>query len=82
MNRLLAFPRLLRLPNLLIVLLTQWVPYWYVLRPAILRAGGLPVLTEYSFRLLAATTVVATLAGYIINDYFDRHIDAATDSCT
>ncbi|MCC7503985.1 MAG: geranylgeranylglycerol-phosphate geranylgeranyltransferase [Saprospiraceae bacterium] len=76
MNRLLAFPRLLRLPNLLIVLLTQWVPYWYVLRPAILRAGGLPVLTEYSFRLLAATTVVATLAGYIINDYFDRHIDA------
>ncbi len=76
MNRLLAFPRLLRLPNLLMVFLTQWLPYWLVLRPAILRGGGLPVLTERSFNLLAATTVLTTFAGYLINDYFDRDIDA------
>ena len=76
MNRLLAYPRLLRLPNLLIVFLTQWMPYWYALRPAILRAGGLPVLNEHSFRLLAITTVLTTLGGYLINDYFDRDIDA------
>lgn len=76
MNRLLAFPRLLRLPNLFIVFLTQWLPYWFVLRPAILHGGGLPVLTQRSFNLLAATTLLTTFAGYLINDYFDRHIDA------
>lgn len=76
MNRLLAYPRLLRLPNLVIVFLTLWLPYWYVLRPAILRAGGIPVLDVFTFRMLAATTVLTTLAGYVINDYFDRHIDA------
>lgn len=76
MNQLLALPRLLRLPNLLIVLLSQWLPYWYILRPAILRAGAIPVLTERSFGLIAAATVLTTLAGYVINDYFDREIDA------
>lgn len=75
MNHLLALPRLLRLPNLVIVFLSQWLPYWYILRPAILRAGGLPVLSERTFGLIAAATVLTTLAGYIINDYFDREID-------
>lgn len=76
MNQLLALPRLLRLPNLLIVFLSQWLPYWYVLRPAILRAGGIPVLTPRLFSLIAVTTVLTCLAGYVINDYFDREIDA------
>lgn len=67
---------MLRLPNLLIVYLTQWVPYWFVLRPALLRAGGIPLLTERSFNLIAAATVLTTLAGYILNDYYDRQIDA------
>jgi 4-hydroxybenzoate polyprenyltransferase len=75
-NQLLALPRLLRLPNLVIVFLSQWLPYWFVLRPAILRAGGIPILTEYSFGLIALTTVLCSLAGYVINDYFDREIDA------
>ena len=74
-NHLLALPRLLRLPNLVIVFLSQWLPYWYVLRPAILRAGGMPMLTERTFGLLALTTVLTSLAGYVINDYFDREID-------
>jgi 4-hydroxybenzoate polyprenyltransferase len=76
MNALLAIVRLLRLPNLLIVFITQFVPYWLVLRPAILKAGGVPVLTAYSFGLIAAATVLTTLAGYILNDYYDRDIDA------
>lgn len=71
-----ALPRLLRLPNLVIVFLSQWLPYWFVLRPAILRAGGIPVLTPRTFALLAFTTVLTSLAGYVINDYFDREIDA------
>ncbi|MCC6459389.1 MAG: geranylgeranylglycerol-phosphate geranylgeranyltransferase [Saprospiraceae bacterium] len=76
MNQLLVLPRLLRLPNLVIVFLSQWVPYWFVLRPALLQAGCIPVLTERTFSLIATTTVLTSLAGYIINDYFDREIDA------
>ena len=76
MNQVLAYIRLLRLPNLVIVLLTQWVPYWFVLRPAILQAGGIPVLTEWTFGMIAAATVLTTLAGYVLNDYYDREIDA------
>jgi 4-hydroxybenzoate polyprenyltransferase len=71
-----ALPRFLRLPNLLIVLLSQAIPYWCVLRPAIARSGAMAVLTEYTFGLLAGATVLTTLAGYVINDYFDRQIDA------
>lgn len=72
----LAFIRMLRLPNLVIVLLTQYLPYWYVLRPALLKAGGIPLLTQHTFNLIAAATVLTTLAGYILNDYYDRHMDA------
>ncbi len=75
MNQVLAYIRLLRLPNLVIVLLTQLVPYWFALRPAILKAGGIPVLTELTFGLIAAATVLTTLAGYILNDYYDRDLD-------
>jgi len=70
------FLRLLRLPNLLMVLATIVVPYWFVLRLAILKAGGIPVLTEHSFGLLATVTVLTTLAGYWINDFYDVEIDA------
>jgi len=76
MNFLLAFIRLFRLPNLLMVYLTLYVPYWFVLRPAILRAGGMPVLTERVFYLIAAATLLTTLAGYVLNDWYDRDMDA------
>lgn len=76
MNQMSAFIRLLRLPNLVIVFLTQFVPYWFALRPAILRANGIPVLSERTFGLIAAATVLTTLAGYVLNDYYDRDIDA------
>ncbi len=67
---------MLRLPNLLIVFLTQYVPYWFALRPALLKASGIPLLTERTFSLIAAATILTTLAGYILNDYYDRNIDA------
>jgi 4-hydroxybenzoate polyprenyltransferase len=76
MNFPLAFIRLFRLPNLLIVFLTMYIPYWFALRPAILRAGGIPVLTERGFFLIAAATILTTLAGYILNDWYDRELDA------
>jgi 4-hydroxybenzoate polyprenyltransferase len=66
---------LLRLPNLLMVFLTLYIPYWFALRPAILKAGGLPRLTEHGFYLIAAATILTTLAGYILNDWYDRDMD-------
>lgn len=71
-----AFIRLLRLPNLGIVFLTQFLPYWFALRPAILKAGGIPVLTERMFGLITAATILTTLAGYILNDYYDQNMDS------
>lgn len=76
MNFPLAFIRLFRLPNLFMVALTMYLPYWFALRPAILKAGGLPVLTERSFCLIVAATVLTTLAGYVLNDWYDRDMDA------
>ena len=76
MALLLALPRLIRLPNLLIVFLTQWIPYWLILRPAILKAGAIPVITEQSFFFISLNTVLITMGGYLINDYFDKETDA------
>lgn len=58
------------------VFLTQAVPYWVVLRPALLKAGGIPVMSERTFGLMVAATVLVTLGGYILNDYYDRSMDA------
>lgn len=76
MNWLLALPRLVRLPNLIIVFLSQAIPYWVVLRPAIAKAGAVPVLTTRTFGLLSLGTLLTTLGGYMLNDYFDRYTDA------
>jgi len=76
MNWILALLRLTRLPNLCIAFLSQAIPYWLVLRPALLKAGAIPALNERLFGYIAAATVLTTFAGYVINDYFDRHIDA------
>jgi 4-hydroxybenzoate polyprenyltransferase len=52
------------------------MPYWWVLRPALLKAGAIPALQERHFIYVAGATLLTMLGGYIINDYFDRHIDA------
>lgn len=70
-----AFIKMFRLPNLVIVAVSQAVPYWLLLRPEIIRAGGVPALTLQQYGLLSLATVLTTLGGYLINDYFDREID-------
>jgi 4-hydroxybenzoate polyprenyltransferase len=76
MHAVLALLRLVRLPNLVMVALTQFLPYWFVLRPAILKAGGIPAITETIFTWMTLATVLTTLAGYVLNDYYDRNMDA------
>ena len=72
-----AFFRLIRWPNLVFILLTQNLFYYFILLPCF--AGQQPVypvvLRPILFYLLAFSSVLIAAAGYIINDYFDLNID-------
>ena len=70
-----AFFRLIRLPNLLIVALTQGVLYQYVLLPALHSNGLSPQLNEKAMMLYILVTVILTATGYIINDLIDIQAD-------
>lgn len=58
---------LFRVPNLFIILLSQALPYGYLLRT--------PTLDVAAFACLALATLLTALAGYVINDLFDIGID-------
>lgn len=64
--------RLVRLPNLLIILLTMLLTQACLLAPA----RPLPALLDARFLLLVLATLCVAAAGYIINDYYDVKIDA------
>jgi 4-hydroxybenzoate polyprenyltransferase len=72
-----AFFRLIRWPNLLFIALTQSLFYFCILIPSFYQ--GHPVLENIlkpdHFVLLSLSSVLIAAAGYIINDYFDLHID-------
>jgi 4-hydroxybenzoate polyprenyltransferase len=77
-----AFFKLIRLPNLLIMAFTQYMVRWFLLIPIMelkrhdLDFSMLEVqMTEFDFFLLVLSTVMIGAAGYIINDYFDVRID-------
>ena len=65
-----AWLRLMRWQNLIIIALTQLLAWWCVVLPQ-----GPQLLTLPHALLLMASTVVIAAAGYIINDYFDVRID-------
>lgn len=62
--------QLIRWQNLLIILLTQFLAWWYVVVPE-----SPVVLNVTNFCCLAFSTILIAAAGYIINDYFDVKID-------
>lgn len=72
---LLAFFRLIRIQNLLIIAVTQYLIRYFILHP-LLEAGGYEAqLSNLYFAFLVLSTVLIAAAGYIINDYFDRKTD-------
>jgi len=75
MKLIFAFLRLIRSLNLLFIALTQWLFYKCILLPTFEQAGLTPMLTSNLFWLLTLSSVMIAAAGYIINDYFDLHID-------
>jgi len=66
-----AWLRLIRWPNLLIIALTQFAAWWCVIWPS----HKPEVLSPLNFLLLCLSTVLIAAGGYIINDYFDIRID-------
>ncbi len=70
-----AWLRLIRWQNLLIVFLTQLLAWVCVIIP-MRQYSEVPLLLDgANFILIAVSTILIAAAGYIINDYFDIKID-------
>ena len=69
------FLQLIRWPNLLIVALTQFLLYQFILLPYFTAHQIEPALDFLHFSLLVITTVFIAAGGYVINDIVDIEID-------
>jgi 4-hydroxybenzoate polyprenyltransferase len=69
------FFRLIRWPNLLMIILTQVLLLQCIIRPFGLMAGTKTHVFQPEFMLLILISVLIAAAGYVINDYFDIEID-------
>jgi 4-hydroxybenzoate polyprenyltransferase len=75
MRLLRAFLKLVRLPNLFFIVLTQFLFYYCILLPLLSSADVIAAIDQAQFILLSLASVLIAAAGYIINDYFDVNID-------
>ncbi|MBA7582231.1 1,4-dihydroxy-2-naphthoate octaprenyltransferase [subsurface metagenome] len=71
----LAFMRMIRFPNLVIIAITQYFIRWFILKPLLSVSNFKVQLNTLQFALLVLSTTLIAAAGYIINDYFDRKTD-------
>lgn len=69
------FLKLIRFPNLIIVILTQYLLQYLILLPAFESVKLSPLLDHFHFALLVFSTVLIAAGGYIINDIEDYEID-------
>lgn len=73
--KVLAFLKLVRIENLIMIAATQFLLRFFVLRK-ILEQHGIHLELEHRlFYLVVLSTVLIAAAGYIINDYFDVKTD-------
>ena len=75
MNLVGAFIKMIRLPNLFFIALTQILFHTGVLNTILLPLGTRPSIDGLNFILLVVSSLLIAGAGYIINDYFDINID-------
>lgn len=71
----LAFLKLIRIQNLLIIAFTQYMVRWCLLYPILKVCKYDLQMSNFHFFLLSLSTVMIAAAGYAINDYFDVRID-------
>lgn len=67
--------QLIRWPNLVVVIFTQFLLRHAIIKPLYAKAGISPAMNTTLFWLLVGVTVLIAAAGYIINDYFDLRTD-------
>ena len=71
----LAFFRLVRFQNLLIIAATQYIMRYCIIYPFLKINNFELQLNGFHFALLVLATVFIAAAGYVINDYFDTGTD-------
>ncbi len=75
MVKLKQYAQLFRLPNLVIVLVTQYLLQYLVVYPLLALAGQAPLLDLLHFSLLSFVTVLITAGGFLVNDLLDAEAD-------
>lgn len=70
-----AILKLIRIPNLLIVIGTMYLLRFFLISPILNFHYGSLNYPEFDFALLVLACVLIAAAGYIVNDYFDLEID-------
>jgi len=70
-----AYFKLIRYPNLIIIVLTQYLMRWGIMEPMLELNQFDLQMDSFHFFLLVLSTLAITAAGYVINDYFDTHTD-------
>lgn len=75
MNLFFAFLRVIRWPNLVFIIITQYLFTVSVILPLSCVDCGLTFCPPAFFWLLMLASVLIAAGGYIINDYFDINID-------
>lgn len=75
MDKLVAFLKLIRWPNLVFIALTQVLFQYCLLHPIFDKSSIAPVITDAVLFVILIASVLIAAAGYIINDYFDINID-------
>lgn len=66
---------LIRYPNLIIIVISQYLFRYFILLPLINEEHIEPLFSDLNFALLVLSTVLIAAAGYAINDYFDIRTD-------
>ncbi len=67
--------KLIRWPNLIIVFITQWIVWTFLIKGALTQNGIDSNLSIDQFILLSVCTMLVAAAGYVINDIEDVKID-------
>jgi 4-hydroxybenzoate polyprenyltransferase len=70
-----AFIKMIRLPNLIFIALTQVLFYECIIRTILDPLSIVPAIGRISLLFIIISSVFIAAAGYIINDYFDINID-------
>jgi 4-hydroxybenzoate polyprenyltransferase len=71
----LDYLKLIRVNNLIIIGLTQYLLRYFVVLPLLATKGLNPYLTDIDFFIMVLSLVLVGSGGYIINDYFDTKVD-------